>query len=344
MANHQAEIAQLHETIEILKTELNSLKQIISKPPHFSADVYPHLLTNSQPVRQLLAVPLSKVIDVYRECPEILEPVAIRVSLDKEHFSLERNKSEQPLSFHVNPNGNFWVIQLQDQGEYLFPRPGDFKRIARLSYLSKIYAIKRDVNSNSDEFELQSAAKLRVLRIHRNWHLEQMGLIDYGRAPIYFEWQKELENIRNEYKTFKQRLNNYSDASLGFTIMAQRWQQALEEKYGPLMSVTINTSIPIAYAVYRGPVLVPCQLLLSLKPIVLPGWDSGIDWQSSIFSEFHSEEKRNIEQTHSNHPVLPDQLYLRENNSVSKHTWAIAKSYLEASSILEKLNDNWGPL
>jgi hypothetical protein len=346
MTGHQTEIAQLQATVETLKSELDTLKKIIANPTPLSADAYPQLLTNPAPVNQILAVPLSKVIDLYRECPQILEPVARRVALDKEHFSLDGNAGAQPLSFHVNPNGNFWVIQLLDQGHYLFPRPSDFKRIARLSYLDKIFATKRENNSDTNEFDLKKPAKLKVLKIQENWRLEQEGLIVYGSAPLHYEWQKELDSIRQDYQTFNQHLEKCGDAALDFTLTAQRWQQTLQRKYGPLMCVTVNTCMPIAYAVYRGPVLVPCQLLMSHKPkpIVVPGWDKGIDWETSIYAKFHSTRNTDLFQTPHNHPVLPNQIYLREINWETNHTWAIAKSYPEASAILEKLIDNWGSL
>ncbi len=344
MTDNLTELDQLQKTVAKLKIELETLKQIVSNPTPLSADAYPRLLTNSAPTSQCLGVPLSKIIDLYRECPQILEPVARRVAIDKDYFSLESNSSAQHLTFHVNPNGNFWVIQLQSQGEYLFPRPSDFARINRLGCLDKIFAIERQDKSNSNEFDLQKAAKLKVLKIHENWRLEKEGMIVYGRAPLHYEWQKELEAIRNEYEAFKQCVTSYGDASLEFTLMAQRWQQDLEGKYGPLMSIAINTCIPISYAVYRGPVLVPCQLLMSQKPIVVPGWNSAIDWHASVYAKLHSYRNIDINKTSPDHPVLPDQRYLRENNSLADHTWALAKSYPEASAILEKLIDKWGAL
>ena len=340
----KTELNQLQETITQLKTELNTLKQIVSNQPPLSAIAYPQLPNNSAPINQILAIPLSKIIDLYRECPQILEPIAIRVSLDKEHFPFESNTNDLPLNFHVSPNGNFWIIQLQGQGEYLFPRPSDFKRLTRLSNLPRIFAIKGEASDDYNEFALLKAAKLKVLSIHKNWSLENEGMIAYGRISPHYEGQKEVESIRIEFEAFKHLVNNYGDASVAFILTAERWQQALEAKYGSLMSITINTCMPIAYALYKGRILVPCQLLTSHKPIILPGWDRGIDWSTSIYSKFHSTNNKDFFETSPNHPVLPAQACFREKKQISNHIWAIADSYPDASAILEKLINNWGAL
>jgi hypothetical protein len=90
--------------------------------------------------------------------------------------------------------------------------------------------------------------------------------------------------------------------------------------------------------------LVPCQILLGANPLVVPGWDRGVPWETSIYSQSHSKFNKDYLRTDPHHPLLPDQIYLRETNGKTNHTWAIAKSYEEATAIVQKLNGNWRSL
>ena len=344
MNDHQSEIAQLQGKIAKLESENETLKLIASNPSSISVDTHSQQIPNSVPTNTSLDVPLAKIIEIYREYPQILEPYAKIVAVKNEHLLPKSTANNQLLYFHVSPYGPFWVIQLKDQGDYLFPRPSDFKRLTRLSNLPRIFAIKGEASDDYNEFALLKAAKLKVLSIHKNWSLENEGMIAYGRTSPHYEGQKEVESIRIELEAFKHLVNNYGDASVAFILTAERWQQALEAKYGSLISITINTCMPIAYALYKGPILVPCQLLTSHKPIILPGWDRGIDWSTSIYSKFHSTNNKDFFETSPSHPVLPAQACFREKKQISNHIWAIADSYPDASAILEKLINNWGAL
>jgi hypothetical protein len=330
-------IEQLQQTIEQLKNEVNNLKNLVANPTPISADAYQPLFGNFSPTNHFLQLPLSKIIDLYRDCPEILETYAQRAAIDKQHFSLDNPNSDQPLTFNANGNGNFWVIQLENEGCYLFPRPSDFKRMNRLEYLDKIFVSQRDKNNHSDEFDLEKPAKLQVLKIHASWRLEESGIIVYGNAPLHYQWQQELTTIRQHYQDFSQHLVNFFNT-------AESWQQTLTQKYGNLISLAVNTSMPIAYAIYRGPILVPCQIFGGNNPRVLPGWDQGVPWDSSIYAKFHSKRDKDLLRTPNDHPLLPNQIYLKEINQETNHTWAIAKSYDEATTILQKLVGNWGSL
>jgi hypothetical protein len=82
---------------------------------------------------------------------------------------------------------------------------------------------------------------------------------------------------------------------------------------------------------------------MSSRPIVVPELDKVNHWNDTIYSKWHSSN--HITKTTRDHPLLPNQVFLLEQKGVNDHhTWAIAKSYPAASTILEKLIKNWGPL
>jgi hypothetical protein len=318
--------------IEALKQKLEQIEAQINKPISFPADAYPHLII--EPQHPLLDLPISKIIDIYHETPQILEIYCQRVSL----------LNDQENILEKNGVGNFWAIQLKDQGFYLLPRPESFSRFNALSSFKKIFHYSNENPSNSHQFTLIAPAKLDLLKIGERWLLIKPGKIVLGQAPLDYQWHQELTAIRQQYEEFNQHLATFGNSALEFTITAQYWQQSLTKKYGDLISIALNTCMPIAYAVYKGPMLVPCQIFTGSNPRVLPGWDRGIPWDASIYARFHSKRDKDLLRTPADHPLLPNQIYLREINWETNHTWAIAKSYDEATTILQKLNGNWGTL
>ncbi|AIE73988.1 MULTISPECIES: hypothetical protein [unclassified Synechocystis] len=320
---------ELIKEVETLKQKIAQIENLVNRPNLFPADAYPHLIV--EPPRPLLDLPISKIIDIYHETPQILEVYCQRVSLltDQEDI-LEKNNI-----------GNFWVIQLKNQGFYLFPRPESFSRFSSLASFVKLFQAINETPAESYQFTLQTPAKLDVLKIGEQWKLLKAGKIVFGQCPLEYAWQQEISTVRKEYEKFNKLLDARGSAGLDFTLITQYWQQSLVQKYGELITLAINTCMPIAYAIYKGPMLVPCQILLGANPLVVPGWDRGVPWDTSIYSQSHSKFNKDYLRTSADHPLLPNQIYLRESNGKTHHTWAIAKSYEEATAIVQRLNGHW---
>ena len=328
----ESEISTKNSEIEALKQKIEQIEAQINKPSSFSADAYPHLMM--EPQLPLLDLPVSKIIDIYHETPQILEIYCQRTSL----------MSDQENILEKNGVGNFWTIQLKDQGFYLFPRPESFSRFSSLASFKKLFKPTNQEATENNQFTLIAPAQLDLLKIGERWLLTKPGKILFGQAPLEYQWQQELTSIRNEYQKFNKLLDVRGSAGLDFTLITQYWQQSLEQKYGDLITIALNTCMPIAYAIYKGPILVPCQILMGNNPLVVPGWDRGVPWETSIYAKFHSKLNKDYFRTDADHPLLPNQIYLKEINWETNHTWAIAKSYEEATNIVQKLNSNWGSL
>jgi hypothetical protein len=287
----------------------------------------------------ILDLPLSRVIEVYSELPQILESVCRRATVplnyDRDRPLLERN-----------PLGNYWVLQLRGKKHlFLLPRPGAFARIAALESLQSLFSIEGKVPEvGVQEFMLKEPAKLINIKTNQRWQLEEKGIIKFGEAPLEYQWQKELQGLRDQYQKFNNLLKTVGEAGLESTIAVQRWQQQLELLYGPPVSIIINTCMPMAYAIYKGPMLVPCNLITATNCLVVPAWDRGIPWETSIYAKFHSKHNKNVLRSAPDHPFLPNQPYLVEINWETSHTWAIANNYEDASRIVTSLNGNWGSL
>jgi hypothetical protein len=288
-------------------------------------------------VVKLIDFPLSRVIDIYHEAPQILEANGCLVSLVS---------SAKNTIFELNNVGNLWLFQLRDQGFYLFPKPGQLQRTSVFDSFSKAFIIENKKNENNGKFIVLKPAKLQVLKVDFSWQLIEPGEIKFEELSLEFQWQQEIKSIRKEHEKFNQLLGERGYASLDFTIVSQQWEQSLTKLYGTVYKVFVNTCMPIAYAIYKDQILVPCQILMGTNPVIVPGWDRGLPWEDSIYSQLHTSKSTSRQEirTFPNHKILPNQLYLKETNWKVNHTWAIAKSYEEATIILQKLNGNWQSL
>lgn len=291
----------------------------------------------------LLDLPLERIIDVYHEIPTLLEPICKRVALvldgQAESWVVERNNQ-----------GNYWVLQLRSQGFWLWPRPGAFNRVAALEGMRKLFETEGRVapEAGNHEFLVKQPAKLNLIKINQRWQLEEKGRLQFGEAPLEFCWQQEIRTLREQYQQFNDLLAKVGEAGLEATVTAYRWLQILEQRYGKPISVVVNTCMPMAYAIYKegddGSVLVPCNVLTTGTPAVLPAWDQGIPWETSIYGKFHSKSNRDVSRSSLDHPYLPNQPYLKEINWESTQTWAIANDYQEAANIVAQINGHWGSL
>jgi hypothetical protein len=68
--------------------------------------------------------------------------------------------------------------------------------------------------------------------------------------------------------------------------------------------------------------------------IVVPAWDRGVPWENEI----------EVLRSDSEHPILPNQPYIKGVHLDGTHTWAVASDYQDASRILSRLNSKWGLL
>jgi hypothetical protein len=215
--------------------------------------------------------------------------------------------------------------------------------------MSELFIAEGEVaGGRNREFVLRKPATLTLIKRKERWQLAEKGQLQFGESPLGFRWQQELDIIREQYRHFNTLLETLGRAGLETTLTAYRWLQSLERSYGNPVSIMIDTCAPIAYAIYKASdgksILVPCNVIVSGTHAVLPAWDRGIDWESSIYAKFHSKDNRNVSRTRPDHSYLPNQLYLKELNWESTHTWAIANNYAEAAAIVAKLDGNWGSL
>ncbi len=185
----------LQQEIKTLETQLNELKQGILHPSSVNHSNY----------QQYLSLPpelsWERVLNIYNQSPEILEPYAQPVQMN--------NVVKEPPLFQSHSQGDFWVIPLQrhqHQDYFLFPRPGHTKSINNLTNLDELYHITKEYKSNPTVFYLGEPAKLQIVTSHQKWQLKIKGELVYGFSPLSYQWQLELNYIETYRTSFPQMI------------------------------------------------------------------------------------------------------------------------------------------
>lgn len=338
---------QLAKTVQVLEEDLAQTRDRLAKSEELRAmgavPVGPAIAppAGNEP-DQLLDLPLAKVLDLYGEVPQVLMPYCRRAVINR-----EQNQGDLCL-LERNSQGNYWVLQLRDQGLLLLPRPGAFNRLAALESLPELFDCLGDRRGDgTDEFCVVEPARLSLIKRHQRWQLEKRGQLQFGTAPLEHRWRQQLQQIEQDYRAIAPVLEQQGVTGLQVAIAADRNIQRLQQRFGPVRRILINTCMPMAYALYRDETgiahLVPCSLQTIHPARVFPAWDRGVAWQETLFATAHSAESSEVEILRASveNSVLPGQAFLRDG---SQQTWAIANSYEEASTLIDKLIGRWGPL
>ncbi|WP_126147504.1 hypothetical protein [Synechococcus elongatus] len=330
---------QLAKTVQALEEDLAETRDRLAKSEELRAmgavPVGPAIaMTASHESDHLLDLPLAKVLDLYGEVPQVLTPYCRRAAINQEQSQGQTSVLER------NSQGNYWVLQLRDQGLLLLPRPGAFNRLVALESLRELFDCTGELRGDgSDEFCVVEPARLGLIKRHQCWQLEKRGQLQFGTAPLEHRWRQQLRQIEQDYRAIAPVLEEQGVAGLQMAIASNAYAQKLHQQYGAVKRVLVNTCMPMAYARYRDAEenawLVPCSVQLLPTVKVFPAWDAGVPWKTSQF------EEAEIVRARVENSALPGQAFLRDG---SEQTWAIANSYEEASTLIDKLIGRWGPL
>jgi len=224
---HEDDIRDLLQSIEKLEEPIANLEermfQIEEKQTNrgaVSATSYSQALS-SQESDYLLDLPIAKILDIYAESSQILDPICKRVALisneNKDNYTLERNNQ-----------GNYWVLQLADQGFFLLPRSDAFVRISALDSIQKLFETEgENQGAENYQFVVKKAARLNLLKRNLRWQLAEKGLIKLGESPLEYLWQKEIRQMRLDYENFHSLLEKLEQDRL--IPQAQQQQEELNE-------------------------------------------------------------------------------------------------------------------
>jgi WD40 repeat protein/lipocalin len=198
MTEHQPDLTQILKEFDALqervsKLENNGTNEIQSQN---------HIKVNDD--LELSKVPRldlseSKLVELYNECPQILELTAIRVNLTADSY---RQSDRDKIFLEKVVNGNYWVIATQNDDRWLFPH-------LKLSLnIHKIKTIKQLFNCSGEshqDFILTKAAKVSLMPTGEEWKLEEKGDLEFT-ASRFVKQRSEIEKVEQKYQELQTEL------------------------------------------------------------------------------------------------------------------------------------------
>jgi len=138
--------------------------------------------TEERPV-PTLNLPLDKVVEVYLETPGLLAPFARPCALSARSL----DGSLEAVELEVIPQGNYWMLELQEESCWLFPRPGLLERPSQLPSLERLFTIEQRRPLPAD-LVLLAPARALASEQGRRWVLQESGILsmqlDQLRQPL----------------------------------------------------------------------------------------------------------------------------------------------------------------
>jgi hypothetical protein len=143
----------------------------------------------------VLNLSIGKILEVYAEAPQLLEPFSRPCSLSGRTLSGELDEVE----LEAFAQGSTWVVENQTEGCLLIPRPGSLERKTSLQSLERLYAIG-GVRQLPVLLHLIEPALVDAVEMGRRWQLRQKGQLSVSSDPLRVD-------LSNRFASLEQRLN-----------------------------------------------------------------------------------------------------------------------------------------
>ncbi|MEB3168493.1 MAG: hypothetical protein VKK97_07140 [Synechococcaceae cyanobacterium] len=127
----------------------------------------------------VLNLPLETIVEVYANTPLLLEPFGRPCSLSGRTLSGEIDEVE----LEAFAQGSTWVVESQDEGCLLVPRPGSLERKTSLQSLERLYDIE-GVRQLPVLLHLIEPARVEAVVVGRRWQLRQKGQLSVSPDPL----------------------------------------------------------------------------------------------------------------------------------------------------------------
>jgi WD40 repeat protein len=219
---------------EILK-EFNSLQERVSKLENNGNNEIQSSnsikINDNLELSKIPRIDLSelKLVELYNDCPQILEINAIAVNLTPDSY---RQKNSSEVCLEKVANGNYWIIAGQNDEYWLFPHIKLSLNIHKIKTLQRLFNFSGTEQKN---FAVTQAAKVNLMPDGEIWKLENKGNLEFTDSSL-FKQRSQIENLEQKHQQLASELGKASQQQ---DLLAVKLQKAGEviKKY----SVEIKT-------------------------------------------------------------------------------------------------------
>ncbi|MGK7893516.1 MAG: hypothetical protein AB4372_07800 [Xenococcus sp. (in: cyanobacteria)] len=189
---------ELNKKLQNLEQRLHNLEKSVAEVANKSGVIGARQVTGYfQPQKNTkLNISQIELVNIYRDSPQILEGIAIKVSLSADSY---RQKTSGEIYLEKTGNGNYWVVCTQDNNYWLVPRDNIFINTPVMKTLQLMFNCEGYQDRKTKEFILTRPAKLSLSPNNKQWKLEELGELNFSRSQSKASFlETEIKQIKEE--------------------------------------------------------------------------------------------------------------------------------------------------
>ncbi|MEL4896556.1 hypothetical protein [Crocosphaera sp. Alani8] len=142
-----------------------------------------------------LNITQQQLVDLYKDCPQILAEVAIEVSLTAQTY---RQRQHGQIYLEKVTRGNYWLIGTEPESYWLVPKDTIKINVQSVKVTELLFDCKKYEASQNREFTLIQAAEVSPHIHGEQWMLKNPGELDFSERSVGSQLREELVRIREE--------------------------------------------------------------------------------------------------------------------------------------------------
>jgi hypothetical protein len=146
-----------------------------------------------------LNLPLETILDVYASAPILLEPFSRPCALTAKTL----NGETASIELEVSPQALTWVLEANELGWLLIPRPGVLERVHQLRSLQRLFEIKGG-DCLPVQLQLLRPALLDSVVLGQKWQLVELGILDVNPDPTKVSFAERFSKIEERLVALEQ--------------------------------------------------------------------------------------------------------------------------------------------
>lgn len=159
----------------------------------------PVVETTTDRVIPALNLPLETILDVYASAPILLEPFSRPCALTAKTL----NGETASIELEVSPQALTWVLEADEMGWLLMPRPGILERAHQLRSLQRLFEIKGG-DCLPAQLQLLRPALLDSVVLGQKWQLVELGILDVNPDPTKVSFTERFSKIEERLAALEQ--------------------------------------------------------------------------------------------------------------------------------------------
>ena len=172
-----------------------------------------------------ISLSISQLVELYNDVPKILSAYIIKVSLTAQSY---RKQTQGKIFLEQDGNGNYWIINTENDSYWLVPNINLRINIHKLKTLKLLFECKGKQSTDTSDFVLHKPARVSLISSGKEWKLEEQGELEFGNSSHLSKVQSELEQTKDERDQILFLLDEVNYERKELRLQIQKLQNRLE--------------------------------------------------------------------------------------------------------------------